>query len=203
MPNEVRIMNIRKKISTLAIAAALVCGIVFATDAIAQNNGPQSNDQYNQNYTTQMTPEQQTALQQILKEHSDVTGQIEEAINAKRGELLAQLDSTNPDRAKIASLSRELGDLRGQLLTARVDMKAKLAQLSRLPRRLPRLQWLPGFQRLERRLGIQRPSSWRPPRQLVSHGSLHDGPDDGLVKPKFCEKKWEPTGPHFFWLFLR
>ena len=121
-------MNIRKKISTLAIAAALVCGIAFATDAIAQNNGPQSNDQYNQNYTTQMTPEQQTALQQILKEHSDVTGQIEEAINAKRGELLAQLDSTNPDRAKIASLSRELGDLRGQLLTARVDMKAKLAQ---------------------------------------------------------------------------
>ena len=55
-------MNIRKKISTLAIAAALVCGIAFATDAIAQNNGPQSNDQYNQNYTTQMTPEQQTAL---------------------------------------------------------------------------------------------------------------------------------------------
>ena len=48
-----------------------------------------------------MTPEQQTALQQILKEHSDVTGQIEEAINAKRGELLAQLDSTNPDRAKL------------------------------------------------------------------------------------------------------
>lgn len=123
-------MSLKARISTFAIAAALVCGIAFATNAVAQNNGgyDQNYNPYAQNYTTQMTPEQQTALQQILKEHSDVTGQIEEAINAKRGELLAQLDSANPDRAKIASLSRELGDLRGQLLTARVDMKAKLAQ---------------------------------------------------------------------------
>lgn len=123
VPNEVRDMNLKTRIFMVVIAAALVCGIQFAADAMAQNNG-----EYNQNYTTQMTPEQQTALQQILKEHSDVAGQIEEAINAKRGELLALIDSPNPDRARIASLSRELGDLRGQLLTARVDMKAKLAQ---------------------------------------------------------------------------
>lgn len=123
-------MNIRKKISTLVIAAALVCGLSFATNAIAQNNNgnDQNYNQYAQNYTTQMTPEQKTSLQQILKDYSDTAAQIEEAINAKRGELMAQLDSTAPDKGKITSLSRELGDLRGQLLTARVDMKARLAE---------------------------------------------------------------------------
>lgn len=106
-----------KTLSVLALAGVLLCG-VSAVQAAPANAAP--NNGYD------LTPEQSAAMRKIFTENYDNMSSTREALAAKRAELDAQLASPNPDGAKIESLSREIGELRGKMLAARADVRAKL-----------------------------------------------------------------------------
>lgn len=74
-----------------------------------------------------LTQQQQTAMQQILNETSGKLGPLHDELARKEAELQGILDSTTPDQGRIASLSREIGDLRGKIMNAQIEMRGKLA----------------------------------------------------------------------------
>lgn len=74
-----------------------------------------------------LNQQQQAALQQILNETSAKLGPLHDELARKEAELQGQLDSTSPDQGKIASLSREIGDLQGKIMNGQIEMRGKLA----------------------------------------------------------------------------
>lgn len=76
-----------------------------------------------------ITPEQNSAAQKLLKENWNATSATREALSSKYAEMNALLNSENPDTARIESLSREIGELRGKMLESRVKVRSELAKL--------------------------------------------------------------------------
>lgn len=112
-----------KRVTTLALAAALGLGMAGAAQA-ARDYRPDS-----QAYAgAGLTDEQRAAADKIISETVNNTGEVREALRAKRAELDAQLASPRPDADKIEKLSGEIGELRGKLLSARLAMRDKLAK---------------------------------------------------------------------------
>ncbi|MDE6734914.1 MAG: periplasmic heavy metal sensor [Desulfovibrio sp.] len=111
-----------KKLTTLALAAILALGMAGAAQAAGRDYRPDA-----QAYPG-MSAEQQTKAKKIHDETVAATSETREKLRAKRAELDAQLASPEPDKDKIESLSREIGELRGKLMAARVDLRAKLAK---------------------------------------------------------------------------
>jgi Spy/CpxP family protein refolding chaperone len=64
---------------------------------------------------TNLTPEQQTRLDQLTQEFSKKTGTLRNEIWAKSDELNTVLNATDPDTEKAKALQREISDLRSQL----------------------------------------------------------------------------------------
>lgn len=104
------------------LVAALILGASVTVSA-AQGNGYQA-----QPYGQGLSQEQQRQAQQIYQETLASTNSAREALNAKRSQLDQELASPNPDGARIESLSREIGELRGQLLAARAQARSRLSQ---------------------------------------------------------------------------
>lgn len=67
-------------------------------------------------------------LQKIFNDNYADMNATRQALTEKRAQLDAELASPNPDRNKIESLSREIGDLRGKMLSARAQVRAELAK---------------------------------------------------------------------------
>ena len=111
-----------KKLTTLALAAILALGAAGAAQAAGRDYRPDA-----QAYPG-LTTEQQAKAKKIHDETVADTNDTREKLRARRAELDAQLASPEPDKSKIESLSREIGELRGKLMAARVDMRAKLAK---------------------------------------------------------------------------
>lgn len=63
----------------------------------------------------------------IERNYANMEGTLQ-SLSAKRNELDALLASPNPDSAKIESLSREIGELRGKVLAARAQIRSQLIQ---------------------------------------------------------------------------
>lgn len=118
-------------LSTKQIAATMIMGAIMAcagTGQAAPGNAPGPRYQmqpYNQQW---LTPEQQQQARQIYNETLAATNNARQALNMKRAELDQELANPNPDSARIEALSREIGELRGKLLGARAQARAKLAQ---------------------------------------------------------------------------
>lgn len=74
----------------------------------------------------QWTPEQRAQAQEIFDRNYANMNNIRQELAAKRYELDAQLASPNPDSAKIESLSREIGELRGKMLANRSKVRNQL-----------------------------------------------------------------------------
>lgn len=64
---------------------------------------------------TNLTPEQQTRLDQLTQEFSKKTATLKNKIWAKSDELNTVLNATDPDTEKAKALQREISDLRSQL----------------------------------------------------------------------------------------
>ncbi|WP_165078713.1 MULTISPECIES: periplasmic heavy metal sensor [unclassified Desulfovibrio] len=114
-----------KKLTTLALAAILALGMAGAAQAAGRDYRPDA--QAYQAYPG-LSTEQQAKAKKIHDETVAATSETREKLRAKRAELDAQLASPEPDKDKIESLSREIGELRGKLMAARVDLRAKLAK---------------------------------------------------------------------------
>lgn len=115
---------ISKKIAVLALA----CGMIFGMASMSQAAGPVGSDYGCPAYGMQLTPEQMEKARKIFTDNYAGMESTRQALAAKRAELSDQLNSTAPDRAKIESLSREIGELRGKLLSARAEVRANLAK---------------------------------------------------------------------------
>ncbi len=112
-----------KRITTLALAAILALGAAGAAEAA--NGRDYRPDAY---AYPGLSPEQEAAARKLHTESLAGTTALRDALRAKRAELDAQLASPDPDKGKIESLSRDIGELRGKLMAARVDLRAKLAK---------------------------------------------------------------------------
>lgn len=112
-----------KRITTLALAGILALGAAGA--AQAANGRDYRPDAY---AYPGLSAEQQATAQKLHAESLADTNTLRDALRAKRAELDAQLASPDPDKGKIESLSRDIGELRGKLMAARVDLRAKLAR---------------------------------------------------------------------------
>lgn len=107
--------------TTLALAAVLVLGLAGVSQARGyggRDGGPCYNDS--------ISPEQQEKARGIFNSHYAKMDSVRQALITKQAELDAQMSSTSPDKAKIESLSREIGELRGKMLAARTDLRAQL-----------------------------------------------------------------------------
>lgn len=114
-----RILN--KPFAALFMAAALMLG---AGIAHAQGNVPAYQMEP---YGQQLTPEQMDKARKIWNDAYAEMENTRQALAARRAELDRQLASPNPDRDRITALSREIGELRGRMLAARVDARDKMA----------------------------------------------------------------------------
>ena len=110
--------------SIVSLALAAACVLSFSGIALARGAG---------NYggcpgyaASGLTPEQQTKAQQICTAQNEKMTTLRQQMIAKQAELQVQMVSATPDKAKIESISKELGELRGKMLVARTEISAQL-----------------------------------------------------------------------------
>ena len=116
----------------------------------------------------QLSPEQLEQAKRIFQESYKDMEATRQALAAKRAELDSLLYSPNPDKAKIETLSREIGELRGKMLAARVETREKLQQND-----LPENIYGPD-QPMRRGYG-PRPEVWQGGRHWHGHRRPHGG----------------------------
>lgn len=90
-----------------------------------QNLGMQIYNQ--QSPQPQLTPEQYDLAARLYSKTAQDMAEIRQELAAKVGLLDEELAKITPDKAKIERLSSEIGTLRGRLLAAGAELRAKLA----------------------------------------------------------------------------
>lgn len=113
-------MNFSKIFGLMILAGAMF--VAGAKNCAAQPGG----NYYDYAPNAPLTQQQQMALQQILAENSAKLAPLHEELATKEAELQGELDSTAPDQGRITALSREIGELRGRIMSAQVEMRGKL-----------------------------------------------------------------------------
>ncbi|MBQ4566532.1 MAG: periplasmic heavy metal sensor [Desulfovibrio sp.] len=108
-----------------ALALVAVCSLAFA--GLAEARPDKAGDCPGQK--PPLTQEQHDGIQKLNQDFMANTLGLRQALMVKKAELNAQLISPTPDTAKVESLSREIGELRGKMLAARLNYKAELAKL--------------------------------------------------------------------------
>lgn len=128
-----KILN--KKIALIALAATLLCGFAANGEAAFHGPGAPAPAPGQGNFGAPcpafgpgLSPEQMQQAQQIFNESFASMDGTRQTLAAKRAELNALLASPNPDKGQIERLSTEIGQLRGKMLAARADVRAKLQQ---------------------------------------------------------------------------
>lgn len=114
---------IKKHLGVLTLAATLVCACAFPVAPSFAKGDRNQNSQLQQ-----LSPEQQTTAKRILKESRVETAPLREALKSKKAELDEQMQSAAPDRERVETLAREIGELQGKILVARIDMRNRLKQ---------------------------------------------------------------------------
>lgn len=79
-------------------------------------------------WNQKLTPQQMEQAKKIFDDNYAATNDVRQQLTQKRNELDNLLASQNPDKDRIETLSREIGELRGKILSARVDARAQLAK---------------------------------------------------------------------------
>ena len=96
------------RILALAVMATALIGFSGVANAGMGHNSPCV---ANQN----LTPEQQQKMQKIHTEFLTATEATRQQLIMKNAELKAQMTSSNPDAAKIESISKDIGALEGKI----------------------------------------------------------------------------------------
>lgn len=109
-----------KKLAVLVLATGLFCGASFPAEA-KEGKGHGA-----MRYMEQLSPEQQSQARAIFEEGRSANQSLREQIAAKKAELSQIMKSANPDSARIEALSKEIGQLRGKEMLARMDTVEKL-----------------------------------------------------------------------------
>lgn len=107
-----------KKFGVLVLAAAFCCGFSGAVNA-KDGKG---------RYMEQLTEAQRDQARAIFEESRNANRELRETIRAKSEQLSDMMKSASPDAAAIEALSKEIGQLRGKELAARLATGEKLKQ---------------------------------------------------------------------------
>ncbi|MEA4857472.1 MAG: periplasmic heavy metal sensor [Solidesulfovibrio sp.] len=75
-----------------------------------------------------LTPEQQTAFQKLHDAYAAKTAQLRAELGVKRAELNALVVLQNADQAKITALTKQIGDIEGQLLAEKTQFRIQVAK---------------------------------------------------------------------------
>ena len=76
----------------------------------------------------QLTPEKQAAFQKIHDAFAAKTAQMRAELGVKMAELNALAVAPTPDQAKIDALTKQIGDIKGKLLSERTQLRIQLAK---------------------------------------------------------------------------
>ncbi len=79
-------------------------------------------------YGPQSDPRQAEIAREIIEQNYQNMDSTLQALAEKRNELDAVLASPNPDPTRIETLSREIGELRGKVHSARASIRSQLAK---------------------------------------------------------------------------
>lgn len=144
---------------------------IFASMALACVFGLAAGAAYAQpNYPAPVSPEQQAAAQKIFSSHYAAMESTRQSLANARAMLDDELASPNPDGAKIESLSRQIGELRGKMLSDRVNLRNELEKNG-----LSADIYAPDAPRRNR--WDDRPEVWR-------HHHRHHGWGPGMMGPR-------------------
>lgn len=102
----------------------VLCGLTISGIANAANGQNYPVGPYYNNYT----PEQWAEAQRIFEESNAGMATVRQELASKREILDRELAQPNPDPRTIEKLSREIGELRGKMLAARVNARNRLAE---------------------------------------------------------------------------
>lgn len=119
-----------KKISTIMVALGVLFmgSIMFNPMAEARMGRPDCPNYRGMTAQPELTEEQNKKLTGLFEEHQVAMGKIHQKLAEKEAELRLATLSEKPDAQKITSLSKDMGELRGQMLTARMAFEDKLSQ---------------------------------------------------------------------------
>ncbi len=117
------------------MALALAATAIFAFAGLAQARGMGGGyghgggHGYGQGYNAPaLTADQQAKAQKIFATHTAAVQPIQQQMIVKQAELQAQMISATPDSSKIEALSKEIGALRGKMLSERANLNAQLTK---------------------------------------------------------------------------
>lgn len=113
-----------KGIKKQIFALVIFCGMLFGGVHAGYAQGPYGG------YAPgpQLTPEQMATIQKIFNENYAEMDATRQALTQKRAQLDAELANPAPDKNKIETLSREIGELRGKMLSSRAQVRSQLAK---------------------------------------------------------------------------
>lgn len=105
-------------------ALAFFCACMFGAPLAASAHGGPCPYAYGEG----LSQEQMDEARRIYNENFVSMNSTRQALAARYSELDQLLASQNPDRDRIETLSREIGELRGKLLAARAEVRSKLQE---------------------------------------------------------------------------
>ena len=115
---------------TVLIITILFTTITLAGTAMAKGSCPgnsrwnQDRGQAGQGYGPMMndlTPEQQKQLTDLRQAHQDQTAEQKIALIAKEKEMQVLFGTSEPDKARLVQLTKEISDIRAQMAEKRID----------------------------------------------------------------------------------
>ena len=112
------------------IAASIFCVLAIAVSlpVMAHPGDHYPNNGWMPCWNQQLTPQQMEQVKKIFDDNYVATNDIRQLLRKKRNELDSLLYAPDPDKDRIEALSREIGELRGKILAARIDARAQLAK---------------------------------------------------------------------------
>jgi|GEM_PF-2854631 Spy/CpxP family protein refolding chaperone len=112
-----------KRTLIIALMTAFLAS-VLSTGAFAQGMGHMGMGMGN----AQLSVEQQAVLQKIYQEQGQTISNLSQQLMNKQYELNAQLASPNTDEKQTQTLTKEITELNGKILDARISLQKKLAK---------------------------------------------------------------------------
>lgn len=113
-----------KRTIIIALMAAFLMASGLSTGAFAQGMGHMGMGMGN----AQLSVEQQAVLQKIYQEQGQAISNLSQQLMDKQYELNAQLASPNTDEKRTQVLAKEITDLNGKILEARISLQRQLAK---------------------------------------------------------------------------
>ena len=128
----------QRKTFGIALAALATLALTSSLALARPGNGPGANagagygpgdcPGYGAGAMARLTPEQQATFQKLHDAYATKTAQLRADLGVKRAELNALAITQNPDQAKIADLTKQIGDIEGKLLAERTQFRIQVSK---------------------------------------------------------------------------